>query len=214
MILYKTVSGTADAEQIIEKSRFIAHVAPVSSKDEADAFIDAIRKQYKDATHNVPAMVIGDRFQTQWASDDGEPQGTSGAPMVQMMVAAGITDTVIVVTRYFGGIKLGTGGLVRAYTGVAKDGLRAAGVCGMQDMTEQSYRTDYSTYNRLKSWDFGFGVSFCNEEYSDAVTFDAIVDPDHAQALETAIANFSSGAAIKLAEGRKLTRVPLDEEEI
>ena len=128
MILYRTVKKQAEAEQIIEKSRFIAHVCPVSSKEEADEFISRIKAEYKDATHNVPAMVIGDKSQIQWASDDGEPQGTSGAPIVQMLVKEGITDVVIVVTRYFGGIKLGTGGLVRAYTGSAKLGLEAAEV--------------------------------------------------------------------------------------
>ena len=129
MKLYSTVLKQAQAEQIIEKSRFIAYVSPASTKEEADAFIASIRKKHKDATHNVPAMVLGEKFQVQWASDDGEPQGTSGAPMVQLLVSEGITDVVIVVTRYFGGIKLGTGGLVRAYTSSAKLGLEAAGVC-------------------------------------------------------------------------------------
>ncbi|MFR8853902.1 MAG: IMPACT family protein, partial [Oscillospiraceae bacterium] len=114
MKLYKTVEKEASASQIIEKSKFITYVKPVSSKEEADAFIAEIRKKHKDATHNVPAMVIGDKMQLQWASDDGEPQGTSGAPMVKLLTSEEITDTVIVVTRYFGGIKLGTGGLVRA----------------------------------------------------------------------------------------------------
>ena len=116
MKLYKTVEKEASASQIIEKSKFITYVKPVSSKEEADAFIAEIRKKHKDATHNVPAMVIGDKMQLQWASDDGEPQGTSGAPMVKLLTSEEITDTVIVVTRYFGGIKLGTGGLVRAFT--------------------------------------------------------------------------------------------------
>ena len=114
MILYKTVGKAAQAEQIIEKSRFITHVRPVTSREEADSFFAEIKKEYKDATHNVPAMVIGDKFQIQWASDDGEPQGTSGAPIVQMLVNEEITNVALVVTRYFGGVKLGTGGLVRA----------------------------------------------------------------------------------------------------
>ena len=125
MKLYKTVEKEASASQIIEKSKFITYVKPVSSKEEAGAFIAEIRKKHKDATHNVPAMVIGDKMQLQWASDDGEPQGTSGAPMVKLLTSEEITDTVIVVTRYFGGIKLGTGGLVRAYTSSAKMGLSA-----------------------------------------------------------------------------------------
>ncbi|HUM55793.1 MAG TPA: YigZ family protein, partial [Bacillota bacterium] len=108
MKLYKTVAGEASARQTIEKSRFIARIKPVSSKKEADDFIEGIRKKNKDATHNVPAMVLGDKFQIQWASDDGEPQGTSGAPILYMLIREGITNVVVVVTRYFGGIKLGT----------------------------------------------------------------------------------------------------------
>ncbi len=105
MELYKTVKKEAEAEQIIEKSRFTAHVKPVETKEEADEFIASVKSRYKDATHNVPAMVLGDKFQIQWASDDGEPQGTSGAPIVQMLVKEGITNVAVVVTRYFGGNK-------------------------------------------------------------------------------------------------------------
>ena len=142
MKLYSTVLGMGQAEQVIEKSRFITYVKPVDTKEEADAFVGEIRKKHKDATHNVPAMVLGDHFQVQWASDDGEPQGTSGAPMVQMLVQEGITNVVVVVTRYFGGIKLGTGGLVRAYTSSAKQGLAAAGICDVQEMQVTEYRVD------------------------------------------------------------------------
>ena len=133
MKLYNTVRNEAEASQIIEKSKFTAHVRPVETREEAESFIAEIKNSYKDATHNVPAMVIGDKFQIQWASDDGEPQGTSGAPIVQMLVKEEITNVVIVVTRYFGGIKLGTGGLVRAYTSSAKLGLEAAGICSVQE---------------------------------------------------------------------------------
>ena len=143
MIQYKTVAKQAEAEQIIEKSRFIAYVKPVESKEEADEFIASIKAEHKSATHNVPAFVIGDQFQLQWASDDGEPQGTSGAPMVQMLVKEGITNVVIVVTRYFGGIKLGTGGLVRAYTSSAKLGLEAAGICEVKEMAVMQYKVDF-----------------------------------------------------------------------
>ena len=131
MELYRTVKQEASAEQIIERSRFIAHIRPVGSREEADAFVEEIRGQYRDATHNVPAMVLGDKQQVQWGSDDGEPQGTSGAPMVQLIVGEGLTDLVIVVTRYFGGIKLGTGGLVRAYTSSARLAIEAAGICAV-----------------------------------------------------------------------------------
>lgn len=151
MELYKTVRKQAEAVQVIDKSRFIAHVCPVESREEADAFLSEIREKYKDATHNVPAMVIGDKSQIQWASDDGEPQGTSGAPMVQMMVKEGMTNLIVVVTRYFGGIKLGTGGLVRAYTSSAKLGLEAAGVCSVREMAELTVKIDYPYLAKIQN---------------------------------------------------------------
>ena len=151
MELYKTVRKQAEAVQVIDKSRFIAHVFPVESREEADAFLAEIREKYKDATHNVPAMVIGDKSQIQWASDDGEPQGTSGAPMVQMMVKEGLTNLIVVVTRYFGGIKLGTGGLVRAYTSSAKLGLEAAGVCSVREMSELTVKIDYPYLAKIQN---------------------------------------------------------------
>ena len=151
MELYKTVRKQAEAVQVIDKSRFIAHVCPVESREEADDFLAEIREKYKDATHNVPAMVIGDKSQIQWASDDGEPQGTSGAPMVQMMVKEGLTNLIVVVTRYFGGIKLGTGGLVRAYTSSAKLGLEAAGVCSVREMAELTVKIDYPYLAKIQN---------------------------------------------------------------
>ncbi len=151
MELYKTVRKQAEAVRVIDKSRFIAHVFPVESREEADAFLAEIREKYKDATHNVPAMVIGDKSQIQWASDDGEPQGTSGAPMVQMMVKEGLTNLIVVVTRYFGGIKLGTGGLVRAYTSSAKLGLEAAGVCSVREMAELTVKIDYPYLAKIQN---------------------------------------------------------------
>ena len=151
MELYKTVRKQAEAVQVIDKSRFIAHVFPVESREEADTFLAEIREKYKDATHNVPAMVIGDKSQIQWASDDGEPQGTSGAPMVQMMVKDGLTNLIVVVTRYFGGIKLGTGGLVRAYTSSAKLGLEAAGVCSVREMAELTVKIDYPYLAKIQN---------------------------------------------------------------
>ena len=151
MELYKTVRKQAEAVQVIDKSRFIARVCPVESREEADAFLAEIREKYKDATHNVPAMVIGDKSQIQWASDDGEPQGTSGAPMVQMMVKEGLTNLIVVVTRYFGGIKLGTGGLVRAYTSSAKLGLEAAGVCSVREMAELTVKIEYPYLAKIQN---------------------------------------------------------------
>lgn len=203
MELYKTVRSEAEATNIIEKSRFIAHVRPVSSKEEADAFVAEIKGKYKDATHNVPAMVIGDKFQIQWASDDGEPQGTSGAPMVQMLVKEGITNVAIVVTRYFGGIKLGTGGLVRAYTGSAKLGLEAAGICSVREVCSLAIKADYTYLSKLQNMasdvlgDEEDSIKFVIKDiqYTDKVVLSMMTFPEKAEELMALLANMTSGSA-------------------
>lgn len=217
MELYKTVRNQAEATNIIEKSRFIAHVKPVTSKDEADAFVAEIKGKYKDATHNVPAMVIGDKFQIQWASDDGEPQGTSGAPMVQMLVKEGITNVVIVVTRYFGGIKLGTGGLVRAYTGSAKLGLEAAGVCSVREVCAVDVKADYTYLSKLQNMaaevleesDDPAAVPFVIKDiqYTDKIVMKMMTFPEKQEDLAVLLANITSGSAEILGKETVLEKI-------
>ena len=204
MKLYNTVKKEAEASQIIERSKFIAHVRPVETREEAEAFISRIRSEYKDASHNVPAMVIGDKLQIQWGSDDGEPQGTSGAPIVQMLVKEGITNVVVVVTRYFGGIKLGTGGLVRAYTGSAKLGLEAAEICSVREVCRMKIEIEYTSLAKLQNMasagldeesasSGGFIIG--DAEYSDKVTLDVSALPEDAEEVKRIFANVTSGSA-------------------
>nr|WP_315022847.1 YigZ family protein [uncultured Aminipila sp.] len=200
MIQYNTIQKEGYAEQIIDKSRFIAYVCPVDSKEEADAFITKIKAKHKDATHNVPAMVIGDKFQIQWASDDGEPQGTSGAPMVQMLVKEGLTNLVVVVTRYFGGIKLGTGGLVRAYTGSAKLGIKAAGICAVKDMCLVSVKLDYTYLSKLQNVSQNGNFEIQDLIYEDSVKAILLVEPEKKEDLRILIANLTSGTGVLLEE--------------
>ena len=193
MKLYSTVRAEASAEQIIEKSRFIAYVSPAETREEADEFIASIRKKHKDATHNVPAMVLGDKFQIQWGSDDGEPQGTSGAPIVQMLLAQGITNVVLVVTRYFGGIKLGTGGLVRAYTSSAKLGLEAAGICDVCERQVMTYALDYTYLAKLQNLAGGALLTIENLTYTDVVQAELSCVPERADEVKNLIANLTGG---------------------
>lgn len=209
MKLYKTVMEQGCAEQIIEKSRFIAYAAPVKTKEEADNFIAEIRKKHKDATHNVPAMVLGDKFQIQWASDDGEPQGTSGAPMVQMLVSEEITDVVVVVTRYFGGIKLGTGGLVRAYTSGAKLALEKAGLCYVEEQEVLEYRIDYSHLSGVQNL-AGKGLfQLLDTEYGEAVKITLAAQPEDIDGVMTAMADLTAGKAIVEDRRKEIVKVPV-----
>lgn len=213
MILYKTIEKPGEAEQVIEKSRFIAYVKPVETKEEADAFIEKIRSMHKSATHNVPAMVIGDKFQIQWASDDGEPQGTSGAPMVQMLVKEGITNTAIVVTRYFGGIKLGTGGLVRAYTSSAKLGLQAAGLCHVEEMTVLYIKTDYSFLSKIQNMAQSGIYQIRDITYEDMVTLKVQTAVEKAEEAKKIFANITAGTAVILNEERELSKIPVSQQD-
>lgn len=196
MKLYSTVRGQAQAEQVVEKSRFIAYVSPAETREEADAFIASIRKKHKDATHNVPAVVLGDKFQIQWASDDGEPQGTSGAPIVQFLVNEGITNVVIVVTRYFGGIKLGTGGLVRAYTSSAKLGIEAAGICHVEEMCALTYEIDYTYLSKLQNISSEGLFDITDIVYTHVVQVTMCLRPENLDEVTTMVKNLTAGKGI------------------
>ena len=202
MELYRTIRKEACETQIIEKSKFIAHAKPVETREEADKFIGEIKSRYKDATHNVPAMVLGEKCQIQWASDDGEPQGTSGAPMVQMLVGEGLTNLVVVVTRYFGGIKLGTGGLVRAYTSSAKLAVEAAGICSVQQVCRLGVTLDYTYLSRFQqmaseSISEGDGCFIIGDiNYGEKVRLELITPEENLEKLTGMIANMTAGTAI------------------
>ncbi|MDD4389223.1 MAG: YigZ family protein [Eubacteriales bacterium] len=209
MIRYKTVMNEACVENIIERSRFISHVKPIEKKEDADDFIAEIKSRYKDATHNVPAIVIGEKMQIQWASDDGEPQGTAGAPIVQMMVKENLTNIAVVVTRYFGGIKLGTGGLVRAYTGSAKLGIEAAGICEALDMNVLRVNMDYSYLAKLQSLASAKDSKFTiqNLEYSDKITADVVVQPEDRAYLMEMLQNLTSGSLQIISETNEIVKI-------
>lgn len=209
MIQYKTAAKEAHAEQIIERSRFIAHVKPVESREEAEAFIALIKSDHKTATHNVPALVVGDQFQLQWASDDGEPQGTSGAPIVQMLVKEGITNVAIVVTRYFGGIKLGTGGLVRAYTGSAKLGLETAGICQVREMSILRFKTDYSFLSKIQNLSQDGNFSIEDIIYEEMVTLKVAAEMDRAEEIKALFGNLTAGTASLISETAELVKFAL-----
>ena len=213
----KTVLGRGSAEQTIEKSRFIAYVAPAESREEAESFIAEIRAKHRDATHNVPAMVIGDRMQIQWGSDDGEPGGTSGTPMAQLLAKEGITNVVVVVTRYFGGIKLGPGGLVRAYTSSCKLGLEAAGVCEIREMTVLTCEIDYSYLAKLQSMAVPAAEaaekpgSFAIGEisYTDKVRLEIVCEKDSSEAAKGMLLNLTGGTAAIVSEESPQHKIPL-----
>lgn len=147
---YKTVMRDGEDEIVEKKSRFIAHVKPVTTEEEALQFIEELKKKYWDARHNCYAFIIGKNAQVVRFSDDGEPSGTAGKPILEVLQNQELRDVVVVVTRYFGGVLLGTGGLVRAYTQSTQVGLNAAQICTMTPMVIITTVIDYTLIGKIK----------------------------------------------------------------
>ena len=190
---YFTVKEKASAEKIIEKSKFIAYVNRADSREEAEKFIASIREEHRSATHNVPAFVIGENGQIQWASDDGEPQGTSGIPVLNTITGRNLTNVVMVITRYFGGIKLGTGGLMRAYTAVAREALDKAGVCEITDMLAYRVRIPYASFERIRREAGKAGYEMSDMVYDDQVTLTLASRPEQKEDVIRLLSDATQG---------------------
>ena len=147
---YIMLSKGAQAELVEKKSRFIATVRPVSTEEEAVAFINEMKKKYYDARHNCSAFVIGSKGELTRSSDDGEPSGTAGRPMLEVLTGSGIRNVAVVVTRYFGGVLLGTGGLVRAYSGAVKMALEQCETITRRFGVQLMIRTDYNGVGKIQ----------------------------------------------------------------
>ena len=147
---YRMLKGYADASFVEKKSRFISYVQPVYSEEEAMQFLNVIRKKHYDATHNCYAFILGDSMNIQRSSDDGEPSGTAGVPILEVLKKEQLTNSIIIVTRYFGGIMLGAGGLIRAYTEGAACGIKAAGFVKVQPFAVYRLKMDYSFLSKLQ----------------------------------------------------------------
>ena len=167
--MYKTVHEFGQDEVIIEKATFIGYAKPVKTEEEAVEFINEIKKKHKDARHNVWAYTIGQNMNIQRYSDDGEPQGTAGIPTLEVIKKEDLRDVAVVVTRYFGGIKLGAGGLVRAYTKGAKIGLEAAKIIEKVMFQEVRVRIDYNQLGRVQNEIMNMNYIIKDTIYADNV---------------------------------------------
>lgn len=195
MQTYKTLHEYGKDEYIVEKSVFIGHAKPVTSEEEARAFIDEMKVKYKDATHNVWAYTIGQSMNIQRYSDDGEPQGTAGIPTLELIKKEDLRDVVVVVTRYFGGVKLGAGGLVRAYTKGAKIGLEAAKIVEKKLFRRISIACDYTLLGKLQNELAGNEYQLEDILYTDNVTIVVNCEFDRIDDLKNLATEISSGQA-------------------
>lgn len=171
----KIVYRGGEGELVEKKSRFIATVAPAATEEEALSFIEAMRKKYWDARHNCFAYVIGERNELARCSDDGEPQGTAGRPMLDVLLGEGVHNAAVVVTRYFGGVLLGTGGLVRAYSGAVKAGLSSSVIITRIHGVKLEIATDYTGLGKIQYILGQRGISILHSEYTDAVRLEVLL---------------------------------------
>lgn len=192
---YKTVLKEASDSFIEKRSKFIGHCKPISSEEEALSFIKEKKSKYWDATHNVYAYILKENGIMRY-SDDGEPQGTAGVPVLEAMRKSGITDAVVVVTRYFGGTLLGAGGLVRAYSHGSAIAIAAAEPVVMTYCVEYKVRIDYSYFTKAQTLVIDIGGVVTNIEYDDCVNISFYIQPDKFEALSVNFADLTSGKAI------------------
>ncbi len=193
---YRTIYGYGEDEIIINKSRFIGYAMPIETEEDALEFIDKIKAKHRDATHNVYAYVVGKDNNIQRFSDDGEPSGTAGIPVLEVIKKEDLRNVVVVVTRYFGGIKLGAGGLIRAYTKGAKIGLEAGIIIDKVLHTKLKLRIDYTIYGTIENHLMTKGYIVDDIVYDDGVNIYVYIENSQVDYFKEIITDLTSGRGI------------------
>ena len=206
---YRTISQDGQAQEEIKKSRFICHAKRVYSEEEARDFIAAIKKEHYKATHNCSAFIVGEKSEIKRTSDDGEPSGTAGIPMLGVMENHQLTNVCFVVTRYFGGIKLGAGGLIRAYAGSVALAIKEIGLIEIKEQAGLRLKMSYSQYqnfdNFLKAEDL---IEF-DTEFTDLVATTIYIDKQEKEPLEQKLIEFFNGKIQIDDQGLREVEIPL-----
>ncbi len=200
MNAYKTLLRAASDEFIVNKSRFIGYASPVSSEEEALAFLGAIRQKHRDATHNCYAYTLGRNMGVMRYSDDGEPGGTAGLPMMEVVKQRQVCDCCVVVTRYFGGVLLGAGGLVRAYSRGCSAALNAARIVVMEETDRLLCEVEYGWWDRVQHLLKSQPVQLVSTEFTAAVTFTLLVRAADSGAVQAELVRLTNGQAEILPE--------------
>ncbi|WP_314042591.1 YigZ family protein [Streptococcus cristatus] len=206
---YRTIRQDGQAQEEIKKSRFICHAKRVYSEEEARDFIAAIKKEHYKATHNCSAFIVGEKSEIKRTSDDGEPSGTAGVPMLGVMENHQLTNVCFVVTRYFGGIKLGAGGLIRAYAGSVALAIKEIGLIEIKEQAGLRLKMSYSQYqnfdNFLKAEDL---IEF-DTEFTDLVATTIYIDKQDKEPLEQKLIEFFNGKIQIDDQGLREVEIPL-----
>lgn len=206
---YRTIRQDGQTQEEIKKSRFICHAKRVYSEEEARDFIAAIKKEHYKATHNCSAFIVGEKSEIKRTSDDGEPSGTAGVPMLGVMENHQVTNVCFVVTRYFGGIKLGAGGLIRAYAGSVSLAIKEIGLIEIKEQAGLRLKMSYSQYqnfdNFLKAEDL---IEF-DTEFTDLVATTIYIDKQDKEPLEQKLIEFFNGKIQIDDQGLREVEIPL-----
>ncbi|WP_342433014.1 YigZ family protein [Neobacillus sp. FSL H8-0543] len=200
---YYTVKESGSHEITIQRSRFIAHISRAESESEAQEFIQVIKKKYWDATHNCSAYLIGENDQIQKANDDGEPSGTAGVPILEVLKKKNLKDTVVVITRYFGGIKLGAGGLIRAYGKATSEGILAVGIVERKLMRILHVTVDYTWLGKVENELRTSVYSIKDIHYLDTVKFEIYAEDEQKNSFHEWMTELTNGQA-EIQEGERL----------
>lgn len=186
--------GVGEIEE--KKSRFIAHVAPISSEEEAVNFINAKKKEFWDARHNCSAFVLGNNNEVTRCNDDGEPAQTAGRPMLDVLLKENIHNCVVVVTRYFGGVLLGTGGLVRAYQKAVQEGLKVCKILEPKEGCPCTIATDYNGYGKIEYVLRENNFPILNTDFSAEVVISSVIPSESIEIFKKAVADKTAGNAV------------------
>ena len=201
------MSSAGQAELIINRSRFIGMACPVKSEAEALDMLESARKKYWDASHNCFAYRVGETANTARFSDDGEPGGTAGKPIMDVLTAKGLTDTLMIVTRYFGGVLLGAGGLVRAYSRCAADAVDAAGAVIMRPAAKLTLTLTYPQYNLLEQY-LSSAVDVQGREYTDTVAVSLMIAESELEGFTSELTRRTDGRVSPVRAGEGYLRIP------
>ena len=207
---FRTIKEDGQVQEEIKKSRFICHAKRVYSEDEARDFITAIKKEHYKATHNCSAFIIGERSEIKRTSDDGEPSGTAGVPMLGVLENHNLTNVCIVVTRYFGGIKLGAGGLIRAYAGSVALAVKEIGIIEIKEQAGIAIQMSYAQYQEYGNFLKEHHLMELETNFTDQIDTIIYVDKEEKENIKSALVEFFNGKITLTDQGLREVEVPVN----
>ena len=207
---FRTIKEDGQVQEEIKKSRFICHAKRVYSEEEARDFITAIKKEHYKATHNCSAFIIGERNEIKRTSDDGEPSGTAGVPMLGVLENHNLTNICVVVTRYFGGIKLGAGGLIRAYAGSVALAVKEIGIIEIKEQAGIAIQMSYAQYQEYGNFLKEHNLIELETNFTDQVDTMIYVDKEEKENIKAALVEFFNGKVTLTDQGLREVEVPVN----